>query len=358
MADTSDVENELATLVGSAVYPNGTLAPSIAATQVTLTAATVVGATSASVASANGLSAGMQVAFYGGTAELATVAPGYEAGSLTVPLAAPLGAESWTGLVNAHANGSIVTWNDAVEIFRGWPVSAELDAQLGAGNAQVSIFPPEGMERNTTRYPRDDQVVTQPVHTLTATVNGNTITIGGAVAVPQNVIALCGSKFAFPYPVQANDTPGSIATNLAALIAAQFPGTAASGEVITVAGKPGILQARIAGAGTTWTELARQEKTYWITCWCPTPAMRDVLAAAIDVALKQLDFITLADQSAGRLRYSMSRVSDQGQKVQIYRRDLVYTVEYPTSLTSNAYETGAFQATESNQNNQSVTSYV
>jgi hypothetical protein len=230
-------------------------------------------------------------------------------------------------------------------IYRGWPNAAQLDTDLAAGKAHVSIFPPEGMERNTTRWPRDEQLLAPPVHTLTATVNGNTITIGGAVKVPQNVIALCGNRFAFAYGVQANDTLATIATNLAALIAAQFPGTAANGDVITAVGKTGILQARIASTGQVYVEQKRQEKSYWITCWCPTPAMRDILAPAIDVALSELDFINLADGSVGRLRYASSRTSDEGQKVQIYRRDLVYTVEYGTAVITTAPETGAVGVT-------------
>jgi hypothetical protein len=239
---------------------------------------------------------------------------------------------------NGTGGASIV--NTTVGVVRGWPTANDLDTELGAGQAIVSIFPPEGMERNTTRWPREEQLLTAPVHTLTAAVDGNTITIGGTVAVPQNVIALCGTEFAFSYAVQANDTLSSIATGLAAMIAEEFPGTAAEGDVITAVGKTGILQARIASEGSLWTEQARQEKTYWITCWCPTPAMRDILAPAIDVALKQLDFISLADGSMGRIRYASSRVSDEGQKVQIYRRDLVYTVEYGTAVITTAPETG------------------
>jgi hypothetical protein len=240
---------------------------------------------------------------------------------------------------NGTALPSIV--NTGVKIFRGWPNSAGLDADLAAGLANVSIFPPPGLERNTTRYPRQNRRLAKPVHTLTATVNGNTITIGGTVAVPQNVIALCGNRFAFPYGVQANDTLDAIATNLASLIAVKFPGTQAAGNIIAVAGNPGILQARIASTAQVATEQSLQEKTYWITCWCPTPAMRDILAPAIDVALKQLDFIVVGtEQSRARIRYARSNTSDEGQKVQIYRRDIVYTVEFGTYTIATAFETG------------------
>jgi hypothetical protein len=342
LADTSDVETVLVALASTAVYPNGTASPSIAATLAQLTSAASIGATSISVSSAVGLYPEIQIELYGGTAELATVSSAYEIGSTAVPLAAPPNVETWTGLVNNHASGSTVTWNDEVKLFRGWPVSADLDADLTAGLANISIFPPPGLERNTTRYPRQKSRLAKPVHTLTANVSGNTITVGGTVATPQNVIALCGTKFAFPYSVQANDTLATIATNLAALIATQFPGTSATGTTINVAGNPGILRARIASTAQVATEQSLQEKTYWITCWCPTPAMRDILAPAIDVALKQLNFMVVGtEQSRARIRYARSNTSDEGQKVQIYRRDLVYTVEFGTFTILDAFETGA-----------------
>lgn len=259
---------------------------------------------------------------------------------------------------NGTSQPSIV--NAGVKIYRGWPVSAGLDTDLAAGVANISVFPPPGMERNTSRYDRDDIELTAPVHTLTATVAGNKVTIGGsfAAATPQNVVVLCGAQLAFAYSAQADDTLASIATNLAALIAASFPGTAASGAVITIAGNPGIVQARIGGVGQIWTEQARQEKVYWITCWCPTPAMRDILAPAIDVTLKQLDFVTLADGSEARLIYHSSRTNDEGQKVQIYRRDLLYSVEYATSTTTSAPETVTVGLSESVNSGPSQTSYL
>jgi hypothetical protein len=228
-----------------------------------------------------------------------------------------------------------------VLIYRGWPKSAQLDGDLAAGKAHVSIFAPPGMERNTTRYRRDDIQVAPPVHTLTATVSGNTVTIGGTVAVPQNIIVLCGIRLIFPYAVQAGDTLASIAANLAALLNAAFPGTVAVGATVTIAGRPGRIQARVASQALVWTEQGRQEKSFWLSCWCPTPAMRDVLAPAIDLALRQRDFITMPDQGAARLIYGSSRTSDEGQKVQIYRRDLIYSVEYATATVTSAPEIGA-----------------
>src|SRR5579864_7262970 len=96
---------------------------------------------------------------------------------------------------NGSSNPSII--GHQVTIGRGWPLAADIDTALAAGNCIVSIFSPPNTERNTTRYPRDDGIVTSPNITLTAVVNGNRVTIGGTVALPQTVIVLCGTQFAF-----------------------------------------------------------------------------------------------------------------------------------------------------------------
>jgi hypothetical protein len=240
---------------------------------------------------------------------------------------------------NGASDPSIVS--EQVTIGRGWPLAADIDTAMTAGNCIVSVYSQPGMERNTTRFPRSDEITARPNITLTATVSGKQITLGGTIATPQNIVVLCGTQFVFPYEVQSGDTLASAATNVAALIAAEFPGTGASGDVITIAGNPGIVQVRVAGQFGIWTEEARQERGIQITCWCATPALRDALAAPIDLALKQLPFFATPDQSAVRLRYARTMMTDEGEKVQIFRRDLFYTVEYPTVSVGTAAQTAA-----------------
>ena len=43
-------------------------------------------------------------------------------------------------------------------------------------------------------------------------------------------------------------------------------------------------------------------------------------------------FLDLADGTGGRLRYSHTASIDDGQDAGVYRRDLVYVVEYPTTI--------------------------
>ncbi len=71
-----------------------------------------------------------------------------------------------------------------------------------------------------------------------------------------------------------------------------------------------------------------------MTLWCGDPASRDVASAAVDLALGQLNFITLPDGSAARLRFESTASSDRQEEADLYRRDLVYSVEYATVLLS------------------------
>ena len=67
-----------------------------------------------------------------------------------------------------------------------------------------------------------------------------------------------------------------------------------------------------------------------IICWCPTPAIRDAVAAAIDAAIDQMSFLILPDDTNARVVYRNTASYDQAQNALLYRRDLIYTVEYPT----------------------------
>ena len=59
--------------------------------------------------------------------------------------------------------------------------------------------------------------------------------------------------------------------------------------------------------------------------------MRDAACEAIDVAYAATPFLTLADGSAARLRFVSTTTFDQRQDAALYRRDLNYTVEFPTT---------------------------
>lgn len=243
------------------------------------------------------------------------------------------------------------------KVFRGWPVQQQqAAAQQAPQFVNVSVATRNGVERDTARYPMLWQKSIGPVHTLTATVGGaqqNKITIGGTVAVPQNVIAIIGGSAnsqAFVYAVQGTDTLNSIATGLATAIAAKFPGTTSSGAVVTV-NSPLPVVARIASSGTLIKEVGRQEKSFQISIWAPPcnvankdpDAWRTAVANIVDPNLRSLIRIVMPDNTYAHIYYERTITMDAAQMQGLYRRDLYYWVEYATTLTETGYEIGVAQ---------------
>jgi hypothetical protein len=224
-------------------------------------------------------------------------------------------------------------------VYAGWPTASRLDADLLAlstnqagGKVHVTVYPTK-MERNTTRYMRQWQNVTLPAPTLTLTVSGQQVTVGGTVSTPQNVMLMVGYR-PFVYAVQPSDTLTSIATALATLVT----GSTNAGPVVTLATNAILTAARVGASGTAIMEVRRQERVFQITVWADTPADRDATAKAIDPVLANIEFLVFPDTSAGRLIYKSSPVDDMVSKAVLYRRDLMYSVEYATTLVNTTTE--------------------
>lgn len=251
MADQSDVENALVTLVSAALYPNGTDAASI---------------------------------------------PGPDC-----------------------------------RIYRGWPTSAALDADLSAGKINVTVFPGAGPGMATTRYGQA-WVAVPVVPSLTATVVGVTITFAGSANAGQLAGVLINGT-SYVYRTQKGDTPALVAAALAAQIMPRMI-VRVSGASITLPGA-GDLLVRIVADAIGEQELRRQKQHFRVTSWCPSPTLRDATAVAIDQALAAVRFITLTDGSNGRMTYFGTTVFDQSEDALLYRRDLLYSVEYATLINAS-----------------------
>lgn len=239
-------------------------------------------------------------------------------------------------------------------VYGGWPSPGTLTTDLKAGKAHVSVYPTT--EKIIDSAVSDWRQMTAPVNTLTLTTVDQTVTVGGAIPSPfspQNLVVFV-EGVPYLYSAQAADTLTSIATALAALIAVNHPGTTSAGAVITIAGTLAIAYGglnvvladgsavflvgdvppvfgRVGGVGTSIRELRRQERTFQITVWANCFDARDPLADALDAALSGTFHLTLPDGMLATLRYRGSRQDDSGQKESIYRRDLMYAVEFSTT---------------------------
>jgi hypothetical protein len=237
-----------------------------------------------------------------------------------------------TGVVSAalypNGTGAASVPGPDCHIYRGWPNSAALDADLTAGKINVTVFAGGGAGRTTTRY-AEQWGVSAPAPTLTVSVSGTSVTFGGSATTGQVAGILVDGR-SYAYRTQNGDTPDLVAASLASL-ARNDSIVSVSGSTLAIAGA-GDLLARVVADATVQREVRRQEKSFRISCWCPTPATRDATAAAIDLSLSTMSFIPFADGTSGRLTYTGTSEFDQSQNAKLFRRDLTYGVEYPTVI--------------------------
>lgn len=249
----------------------------------------------------------------------------------------PSGASSPSAVA---VNGAAV----ACRVFPGWPVAANLDRDMTTSppTLNVSVYQQAGMEKNTSRYERDWSDQFPVACSMTATVAGLTITIGGTVSVG-HFIALQIGNTSFAYAAVANDTLATIATALAALVGNGFTASA-SGPVITVAQATagGRITARTGAPGTSFMELERTNQRFLVTCWAPSNTYRVALARVVRSALAAIDTLVYADASCGRIVYENSNDVDRSAKQSLACRDLYYWVEYPTTQVIASAPVAAF----------------
>ena len=171
---------------------------------------------------------------------------------------------------------------DAIcRIYRGWPVSAALDADLAAGLVNVSVIALSGQSVNTTRWPDiwSIQQVTTP--SLLVDVTGDAATFSGN-AGPGQLAALVAGTRATVYRTQPGDTPANVAAQLCRQLLASGPASV-SGATVTLPGVP-VLLARVEADQPALRQTRRQLQAFRVTAWCPDPLTRDAIGSAIDSA--------------------------------------------------------------------------
>jgi len=215
-------------------------------------------------------------------------------------------------------------------VYRGWPTPAGLDADLKAGLVNVSIFPDAAPGQTMTPYPSGWHGMAK-TPTLVASVSTNTINFSG-MANPGQLVGVRVGNNTFIYPTAGGDTPESVAANLAELIGQNFIAQL-SGTTLTIPGATNLV-ARVVADSPALREVRRQTHDFRISCWCPTPTLRDTTCGIVDTALAGLTFIGFPDTSVGRIQYKNTAAFDQSQSAILYRRDLIYSIEYPTILSA------------------------
>lgn len=231
---------------------------------------------------------------------------------------------------NGTSQPSIANCN--VRVYRGWPNPTNLDADLAAGNVNINIVASPGMERNTTRFPIDWQTESINTPTLTLTVSGNTVIVGGTNSLIPTTAMVINDNVGYAYSVQSGDTLAYIATQIASLI----EGATVTGETITI-GFPVNLKANLSVTGISVQEVKRQERGFRIMIYAPSDAIRNIIASAVDLYLASNYSIVMSDGFYARLKYHSTIQGDQFEKANNFKRDLIYLVDYATTNTQTDY---------------------
>ncbi len=231
------------------------------------------------------------------------------------------------GFLYPHGTAAACAVGFGCRVYRGWPQRVALDADLAAGLAHISVVAGVSGQRTTTRYPDEWRSMRPRTPTLVAVATVGGVTFSGDAAAGQLVGVAVGGV-GYVHRTVTGNSPVGVAAELATLI----PGSHAVGAVLSI---PGVLAtARVVADQTGSRETRRQPQAFRVICWTATPGPRDVLASCVDAALSAVDFIGLADGSAGRLRFVSSGLSDRARDAGLYRRDLLYSVDYATTQTS------------------------
>jgi hypothetical protein len=235
-----------------------------------------------------------------------------------------------TAILYPSGSNAASVLGSVCRVFRGWPNAAALGADLSAGRLTVTITPDTGSFRVTTRY-LDPPAMLAPVSpSLSIAVTGQTATITGTATLGQ-VAGLIVDNTAFVHRTATGDTPSLVAAILASYIRTVRIAQV-SGASITIPGA-GLIIPRVVADQNALAETRRQRQSFRMSCWCPDPTTRDSLAVLLDTALSQLTFITLPDSTQARLQLSHSLTFDQSQNANLFRRDLIFTVEYATTVS-------------------------
>jgi len=219
-----------------------------------------------------------------------------------------------------------------VKIYPGWPVPDALQLDIEAGAAHVTVWPLPGERKVSTDLGRPFWTVAKGEPSLQVNVNGSIITLSGEVTADTNVQIALGSK-AYRFHFPANTTLSSVRERLSeALPLASI----LVGRIMVL--NAGRITASVTTAGTVVRELRRQIKEFQVTVWAPTPVLRNRIGMLVDVTLSEQHHIDLGDHAPAQMLYARQSESDAGGNFHIYRRDLIFSVNFALTQHSTASE--------------------
>lgn len=229
-------------------------------------------------------------------------------------------------------------------VAQGWPKMQALDQQIDKGMTNVSIVSIGGGTANCFQILDESHVIVPAIHgmsaTLTLSASAGTVTIAGAPGPGEYLTIIADGKHAY------SRVGYTLADVLAALLSdasTDYGGVTTTSNSITLPTTR--IAAHIGSPATMGKVTHRQKEMMNVTVWAPSPQARNAVAAAIDVALKATNRLIMPDTSQAILTFSHTHQTDGDETKSIYRRDLVFAVEYATLETFQAFEVTSFNPT-------------
>lgn len=228
-----------------------------------------------------------------------------------------------------YAVGMCDALNQPFRLMRGWPVDQQLVKDLAANPpiTNITVFSQPG-QRNTTRFLRQHmhQPVRVPAPTMFASIAGNAVTFEGLASDIEVMSVAYGNSAGVAMRLSSTDTPASIAT----YFAGQFPGASATGPVLTLNTYKRVSVA-LGMDVNVLSEVHRQCGIWRVTFWTATVGLRDQFCSLVDPNLQGLDRFFFDDGScSGPVIGAGFMVDDVVEKQNLWKRDLLYELEYPT----------------------------
>lgn len=231
------------------------------------------------------------------------------------------------GALYPEGAGAASAVGTVCRVYRGWPVVAALEGDLVLGIAHLSVGAVDGSFRDTTRFAAEWQG-SVPDCPLEADASGVAVRFTGATG-PGVLAGVMVDGQAYAWRVTAGATPSLVAAVLAGMVRADRPAVL-SGSTVTFPGAAAVV-ARAVSDGQGGTELRRQSGVFRVSLWCPSIAVRDQVAAFVDLSLAGTAFLDVGGWGC-RVLFAGGRSSDEAGAVRAWRRELLYRIEYPTVL--------------------------
>ena len=246
------------------------------------------------------------------------------------------------GAVYPNGSTSPSIANVAITIGKGWPAPNDLTEIVAASPQQalVTVFPTPGSAAKVEQVWESPQVIIPAVHGMSATIAGQVATFTGAPGSGEFASLVVDGRYSYS---RTGATLAAIMTALIADVIVNYPTATLVGSAITIPSAHTI-EARIGAPATMGQVLHRQEQSVMVTVWAPSPMLRTQIAQAIDLAIKANVRVSMPDTSQALVVYERTTIIDQHEVAGIYRRDLVYSVEYATIDQFQAFEVTSVNA--------------